>query len=150
MSRELRFRVYIPELDKLVYFDLGSFNYSDRHLHNDKCPIQEYTGLKDSKGNPIYEGDIVNTIYLNDPHQCNGKVIYDNETASFRIKTYKSSLPIVVHRFVDDESQALCNTVDEVIGNNNGKPPCNFDHNLECLICDCWATDCPFIKLSKV
>ena len=94
MSRELRFRVYIPELDKLVYFDLGSFNYSDRHLHNDKCPIQEYTGLKDSKGNPIYEGDIVNTIYLHDPHQCNGKVIYHDETASFRIKTYKSSLSL--------------------------------------------------------
>jgi hypothetical protein len=150
MSRELKFRVYIPELNKLVYFDLGGFDYPDRHLHNDKCRVQEYTGLKDSKGNPIYEGDIVNTIYHHDPHLCIGKVIYHNETASFRIKTYKNLLPIVTHRFVDDESQALVVVVDEVIGNKY-QLPCkkegSFDGNGECIFCDCWATDCACIKL---
>ena len=149
MSRELKFRVYIPEKNGMVYFDLGSFDYSDRYLYSYEHPVQQYAGLKDSKGNPIYEGDIVNTIYHHDPHLCVGKVIYHNETASFRIKTYKNLLPIVTHRFVDDESQALVVVVDEVIGHINGKPPCKFDHNAECLICDCWATDCPFFKLSK-
>jgi len=24
------------------------------------------------------------------------------------------------------------------------KEPCTFDHNGECLICDCWASDCAF------
>ena len=24
--------------------------------------------------------------------------------------------------------------------------PCQFDHNAECLICDCWATSCAYIR----
>ncbi len=24
--------------------------------------------------------------------------------------------------------------------------PCKFDHNGECLICDCWPSDCPIVK----
>ena len=149
MSREYKFRVYIPETDKLVYFGINDFDYSDRYLDDGKYPIQQYTGLKDKNGNPIYEGDIVNTIYSHDPHNCIGKVFYHDETASFRIKTYKNLLPIVTYRFVDDKPQGLMIVVDEVIGNINEKPPCKFDHNAECLICDCWATDCPFFKLSK-
>lgn len=26
----------------------------------------------------------------------------------------------------------------------NTKRPCKFDHNYECLICDCWASDCAY------
>lgn len=22
--------------------------------------------------------------------------------------------------------------------------PCNFDHNGECLVCDCWLSDCAY------
>lgn len=25
--------------------------------------------------------------------------------------------------------------------------PCNFDHNGECLICDCWASDCAYDRM---
>jgi hypothetical protein len=25
--------------------------------------------------------------------------------------------------------------------------PCNFDHNGECLICDCWSSDCAWKRL---
>ncbi len=25
--------------------------------------------------------------------------------------------------------------------------PCNFDHNGECLICDCWSQDCAWQRL---
>jgi hypothetical protein len=25
--------------------------------------------------------------------------------------------------------------------------PCKFDHNGECLICDCWSQDCAYIRL---
>jgi hypothetical protein len=24
--------------------------------------------------------------------------------------------------------------------------PCNFDHNGECLICDCWVSDCAYLR----
>jgi hypothetical protein len=25
--------------------------------------------------------------------------------------------------------------------------PCEFDHNGECLICDCWASDCAYARM---
>ena len=30
-----------------------------------------------------------------------------------------------------------------------GKLPCNPDHNGECLVCDCWLSDCPLAKNEK-
>jgi hypothetical protein len=27
--------------------------------------------------------------------------------------------------------------------------PCNFDHNGECLICDCWGSDCAWERLKR-
>jgi len=31
-------------------------------------------------------------------------------------------------------------------GLTKGKLPCNPDHNGECLVCDCWLSDCPFLN----
>jgi hypothetical protein len=58
-NRELKFRVYIPDHEKFSYFRLGEFDYSDRYLYQHQYPVQQYTGLKDSKGVEIYEGDIL-------------------------------------------------------------------------------------------
>jgi hypothetical protein len=27
--------------------------------------------------------------------------------------------------------------------------PCNPDHNGECLVCDHWLSDCPFLKFKE-
>jgi hypothetical protein len=37
----------------------------------------------------------------------------------------------------------------EVVGNIFGFP-CRPDHNGECLICDCWLSDCPMVDLVKL
>lgn len=31
----------------------------------------------------------------------------------------------------------------------NNKLPCDFDHNGECLICDCWASECAWQRYLK-
>lgn len=78
MNRELKFRVYIPDHEKLCYFDLTNFDYSDRYLSQHQHPVQQYTGLKDKNDKEIYEGDIVKATsdqYKNENFV--GKVIFD-------------------------------------------------------------------------
>lgn len=59
MSREFKFRVYVKELRKFVYFELGEFLHPERYLNQDGIDVQQFTGLKDAKGNTIYEGDVL-------------------------------------------------------------------------------------------
>jgi uncharacterized phage protein (TIGR01671 family) len=85
--RQLRFRVYIPDHGKFTYFDLGNFDYSDRYLHQDKYPVQQWTGLKDSKGIDIYEGDMLQFAYKHHSMKFVGEVTYSNKFACFIVVT---------------------------------------------------------------
>jgi len=129
MNREIKFRVW--DLEKKFYLnqdDEFHFYEPDRGW---QCPIplceclrdkkryvvQQYTGLTDKNGKEIYEGDIVKTIYVNDPVNDIGNIIYHVETGAYRIKTSKHLLPIVTYRFIEDEPQGLLQVADEIIGN---------------------------------
>ena len=130
--RELKYRVYIPEFSKYVYFGLNDFDYSDRYLTNDKYPIQQYTGMKDKYGKLIYEGDVI-------------RGLFDFGPAGFK----EEILPVTWHNERGYQWDYWRLMTIEVLGNLNEWPcrkPGNFDNNGECLTCDCWATDCPFLK----
>jgi hypothetical protein len=135
MSRELKFRVYIREHSKYVYFSLGDFNYSDRYLHQSDIPVEQFTGIYDKNNKPIYEGDFI-------------RGQFDHGPAGLR----EEILPV---RWSNEDGYQWnywdLSTI-EVVGNEHEWPcrkPGSFDGNGECLTCDCWATDCPFLKFSS-
>ena len=135
MSRELKFRVYIREYDKYVYFGIGDFNYSDRYLHQSDIPVEQFTGIYDKNNKPIYEGDFI-------------RGQFDHGPAGYR----EEIAPVIWTNEDGYQWNYWDLSTIEVIGNKYQWPckkPGSFDHNGECLICDCWATDCPFFKLSK-
>jgi len=81
--RRLRFRVYVPEHEKFAYFGVGEFCESDRYLVQDKYPVQQWTGLIDSKGIDIYEGDLLEFAYSDNGKKFVGEITYCNKFACF-------------------------------------------------------------------
>jgi len=124
--RQLKFRAWDKLEKRFFYPDKGyqghyvlTLNGQFQNLQNgsggDEYVVQQFTGLKDSKGNEIYEGDVVKIIY----EGTIAEVYFDSNICAFRLKDNTSkSYPITTYRF--DESHnpiGLINVFDEVIGN---------------------------------
>lgn len=132
MSRELKYRVYIKETSKYVYFSLGDLII--RYLHQSDISIEQFTGMYDKNNKPIYEGDFI-------------RGMFDHGPAGLR----EEILPVKWSNEDGYQWNYWDLSTIEVIGNLNEWPckkPGSFDGNGECLTCDCWATDCPFLKFS--
>jgi uncharacterized phage protein (TIGR01671 family) len=134
MSREYKFRVYIPEFGKLVYFDLNDFDYSHRYLDSPEHPVQQYTGIKDKSGKLIYEGDIVSFLYEASEHEVEREI--GEVTFSEGIFYFGKSL------FASNDVNFSVDSI-EIIGNIYTKP-CTPDPNGECLHCDEPIDTCAF------
>jgi len=138
MNNRFKFRVWdkmrlqfiYPHNDNEQHFiiDLnGRFHNLQNGSGGDDYVIQQYTGLTDSKGKEIYEGDIVKYIsFVGCVDMHNGVYIIDNE--------YKYHSVILGHIPKKDI---------KIIG-NIFNPPCKLDANGECLICDDIINNCQF------
>ena len=75
-NRQLKFRVWNPEQNKMEYFELDNITFPERLLTQDKYPVQQYTGMKDSKGVEIYEGDDIEFALPYNNKKCTGNIFY--------------------------------------------------------------------------
>ena len=147
MNRKLKFRAWDTLAKKFTYSDKGyqghyvlTLDGQFQNLQNgsggDEYVVQQWTGLKDSKGNEIYEGDRVRFGYTK-YEDFFGEVIWLEDRASFGVKG---------NNIFETESLMGCmKYFFEVVG-NIFQLPCNPDHNGECLVCDEWLDGCPFNK----
>ena len=125
-NRQLKFRAWDTVARKFTYPDKGyqghyvlTLNGEFFNLQNgsggDEYVVQQWTGLKDSNGKEIWEGDVVKIIY----EGTVAEVYFDYNLCSFRLKDINGkSYPLITYRF--DESSnpiGLINVFDEVIGN---------------------------------
>jgi len=95
--------------------------------------IQQFTGLYDKNKKPIYEGDRVRFGYTK-YEDFFGEVVWLEDRATFG----------VINKNSFETFEDLMKYI-EVVG-NIFQLPCNPDHNGECLVCDCWLSDCEFLK----
>jgi uncharacterized phage protein (TIGR01671 family) len=147
MNRQLKFRAWDKLEKRFFYPDKGyqghyvlTLNGQFQNLQNgsggDEYVVQQFTGLKDKDGKEIFEGDRVRIGYTQN-HDFFGEVIWLEDRASFGVR-YEN----ITETF---EDLGFVQKLFEVVG-NIFQSPCNPDHNGECLVCDCWLSDCPFNK----
>jgi hypothetical protein len=117
--RELKFRVwdnknkkFLPESHfailgsgKVIVTLSGYYEHFTNKTQDDYV-VQQYTGLKDSKGKEVYEGDII--YHKNDKAYC--QCIWDQERLTYRWVGKNMSLPI----YTSDDNMKL---KEKIVGN---------------------------------
>ena len=76
MLREIKFRDFCFDTNKMRYFDLDHY---DKNEHDCFGTIMQFTGLVDKNGVEIYENDLIS-----DGHHI-GKVFYNSDSAQFQV-----------------------------------------------------------------
>jgi len=121
--------------------------YPNEEIKKQGRVIQWYTGIKDKNGVEIYVGDIVNfsdSQISSMPSIGIAEVICTNDHTLVYTTSYGLWFHVGGSGFLKNmlgEIEVIGNIFELPCGKSNA-----FDHNGECLTCDGWATDCPFIN----
>ena len=134
-QRKIKFKVW-DKNDTNALIGPFEWNKIPNFHFPENFDIVQYTGLKDKNGVEIYEGDRVRFGYTKN-HDFFGEVIWLEDRASFGVISKGS--------FETFEDLMDYMKYFEVVG-DIFQLPCNPDHNGECLVCDCWLSDCEFLN----
>jgi len=129
MNNRFKFRVWDEVNNK--FYSQEVLNALPLNVFLASKHIQQYTGLNDKNGKEVYEGDII-------------RGMFDFGPAGFK----EEILPVNWDNQKGYQWEYWELTTIEVVG-NIFQYPCKPDHNGECIICDCWLIDCPFIKKNE-
>ena len=136
---DIQKKYYEDTLPSNIIYDIINGIFINSSDSNDECnylTIERFTGAEDKDDNPIYENDIleieVNGILMY------ALVVYKDESARY-IAEWKSCKTPRRQNYVDLD----CDTAytSRKVGHIHTSS-CNPDHNGECLVCDCWLTEC--------
>ena len=113
--------------------DLSECFHNHAGENGEYYTAQDFIGLSDKTGKDIFAGDI---IRLQD--NTFAKIEWDNDRCRYIAKWDKTNQDSITNCV--DMTRDIANT-SEIVGNIH-QLPCNFDHNAECLVCDCWPDEC--------
>lgn len=121
MKRVIDFRAW--DRDKQIMEYCGTERAGEYHIHVGN-PIMQFTGLRDPKGNDIYEGDIAITWFPGGQH-ITGEVVFDKvDMGRILVAT-----PCFCVKHIDGEGYSpLDNESWEVIGNIYEHPELLREH----------------------
>lgn len=105
MSRELKFRIYVPQDKGFIYFGLQDY---PQGIYGAVSDPMQFTGLKDKDGREIYEGDIIKCIGIGDKfeEELTGMVFFQD--AEYCIDTNHCKWPVASFHVLKNK---------EIIGN---------------------------------
>lgn len=119
MSREIKFRAFDPIAGEMYY---GYDQFTP--VPNGYCdmPVMQSTGVKDSQGTDIYEGDWVTAKGSRPEH--GGAIIYADNMASFVVDVSKHSKRILSVGYIEYNNLVVIGNVyqdEEIIKLIGGK-----------------------------